>query len=291
MTTLRKVSRPEVKAGDTVYSHRGECATVEAVLPDYIIVSEHYQDDETGQEYVGPLVKWYDWYLDPKLVEQGKINTLKDKDEQLAKLNLEIRDATNQRDNLKYEIAELDKKIGKYAPIREALLYAEQGVQWVVSTESGGIERYEITDRYSFKMYRMLSLTAKPRGFGDKVEWMLNAYKDGSGSDRGVVLCSTPEEAQAASIDITTRLVIAEAQRLQKAVDDNTNGWPTSQLADWMKRMEEWKLPLPEKLKANLATLEARTAQATIESKEKELAEARLKWEELKRTVQEESMK
>ena len=256
MSDTPEITQPTVNVGAIVYSYNGECARVEAVTPRFIIVSEDYEDPNTGDTYQGPLVKWYTWALSPTTARRKKEDRLAGVMEQIAKAKKQLKEIRNQVDNSGYELKELQKAVEKYAPLKEAMHYCATGVTYVVSTDVGNIEPYDYADRYSDKQFRMLSLRPSPKVYGKHVEWQLNSYRDGSGYDRNVLLCATLEEAQDKAKVIIEGNLTKAIDRLQEQIENATEH---SSVGDWItttiKNAQRLAIPVPEDLPALIKKL------------------------------------
>lgn len=265
-----EVMKPAVTIGQKVYSYEGQMAFVEAVTDDYIVVSEPYSDPDTGADSLGPLVKWYSWSLTTITAKRKKDEELQALATKIAERRAEVADLRNKHDNLAYELKELQKLVDKYEPLKEAMHYARVGVTHIVSTETGEVQYYEVKDRYNDKMYRMLSLRPAPRMFGKNVEWQINAWGDGSGSERNVLLCSSIEEAQEKAAAIITAK-FAEALDLIKAIEVKAHSCKPHWLDEVLKNAKALGMEVPLALTAAIEQLEKAVLFKRIEKAQNDL--------------------
>lgn len=265
-----------VEIGKYVYNREGVVGEVVACTPHSVVVALIYEDCEEGMEMRGPLVQWSEWYTEPEKLNLKALENLKEADEKLAQANKDLRSLQNRKESLHYEIAQLEKTVEMYAPLKEAMRYCAEGVEYVVHTGTGRIEKFEQVDRYNAKTYRMLSLTAKPNGYGAKqrVGWFMNAYHDGSGGDTEVILCKDLAEATEIAQELVLKLLEQALAKVQGMLEagktkplasapvSEKDTWPgyLTVYRDLMAYAGTVNVPVPEELEA--ALYQARLAHA-----------------------------
>lgn len=200
----------QLQPGMTVYGRAGQRAEFVSMVDErYLVTPIHRYTEWDGEEYEArsdALELWDRVYLKPPVeVKSEEVSALQQEvaEAQRALLDIQQKVAEEQREYL-----ETLKRLKRYKPLKnlEAILAGE--ITHVVEGSGYGnpkirtwAEASVYRDDYSRKdVLRMLSL--KPTADGD-ISWHLNRWKDGSGVDTQVFLCTSEEEAREAALWVT----------------------------------------------------------------------------------------
>lgn len=196
-----------LEPGMAVYGHDGQRGEFVAMVRDRFLVRPIARftgyDGEEFDERTDALVLWDRAYRKAPVLLS---------DEEAARIQAEIRDAQTALLATQREIAQAQsehlatlKRLKRFEPLKnlEAILSGE--ITHVVEGSGYGgvkIKTFEeaavYRDDFDRKnVLRMLSLKPTPDG---EIQWHLNRWKDGSGSDDAVTLCASSEEAREAAL-------------------------------------------------------------------------------------------
>lgn len=195
----------DLQPGKTVYAHDGSYGEFVAMVGDrYLVRPIATFTDWEGDTHAEPTDALEFW---DRAYPQAPVAA---RDEEVARIGWEIEEARKALLETQREIADAQrehletlKRLKRYEPLKnlEPILSGE--ITHVVECGYGGAdirpwaEAAVYRDDYGRKnVLRMLSL--KPTADGE-IMWHLNRYKDGSGVDAPVILCTSEEEAREAA--------------------------------------------------------------------------------------------
>jgi hypothetical protein len=245
--------------GDTVYSIHGQQGAYIASYGGSHLVAPEYEDGDYGEPHWGAPEEWREIFSTPPTVK------LEAKVDELDKL------ITEKRDELKRIKKELDESGRKY---QEQLkkLKQHQALSRIEDYLDGKFTHFldvgygvkliskedalKSHDKYDRDM-KLLTLFGRTNG---DLQWRINRYYDGSGSNTDVYPCESEEEA------------IAIVRKLYAAHEKTHYG----RAREWARTVSwEW-IDVPQDVRdyMNQALIDARTA--TLEKAKEALAKAEL---------------
>jgi hypothetical protein len=249
--------------GDTVYDIHGQQGAYIASYGGSHLVAPEYES-EYGEPGWGAPEEWREVFSKPPTVKlEAKVAEL---DEEITKRRAELKEVCTQLVITEEAGKRLLEKLKKYPALKRIEDYLDgkfthfldvgYGVK-LISKE----DALKSPDKYDHDM-KLLTLFGRTKG---DLQWRINRWGDGSGSDTDVYPCESEEEAIA-----IVRKLYAEAVEAWRAQEKKHYG----RALEWARTVSWDWIDVPQDVRdyMNQALIDARTA--TLEKAKEALAKA-----------------